>query len=264
MQLLGKVAIVTGSGRGIGRDIAFAYAAEGASVVVSDVDASTSDATAREIAAIGSAISVPADVTSAASVKALVDAAMAKFGRIDILVNNAMKIVPGKLEEIPEADWQTTVDIGLKGSFLMTQAVGRTMIARRSGCIINIASIAGIAPYNWAGSYSTVKAGLIMMTKQVAMEWGRYGIRANAIAPGFIRTPGTEAMYADDEIRAGREACTTIGRIGTGEDVAHMAVFLATEKASYMSGSIVEVDGGQAIGLYLAVPGRRFSGGRLD
>ena len=108
-----------------------------------------------------------------------------------------MKIVPGKLEALPEAAWDTTMNIGLKGAFLVSQACAKHMIAQKSGVIVNIASIAGLFPYNWAGAYSVVKAGLIMLTKLQAMEWAPYGIRANAITPGYIRTPGTEAMYAD-------------------------------------------------------------------
>ena len=108
-----------------------------------------------------------------------------------------MKIVPGKLEALPEEAWDTTMNIGLKGAFLVSQACARHMIAQKAGCIVNIASIAGLFPYNWAGAYSVVKAGLIMLTKLQAMEWAPYGIRANAITPGYIRTPGTEAMYAD-------------------------------------------------------------------
>jgi NAD(P)-dependent dehydrogenase (short-subunit alcohol dehydrogenase family) len=122
----------------------------------------------------------PADVSRKSDVDRLVDAAMREFGRIDILVNNAMKIVPGKLEELSEAAWDTTMNIGLRGAFLMSQAAARHMIERKSGCIVNIASIAGLFPYNWAGSYSVVKAGLIMVTKLPAVEWAPYGIQ------GFI------------------------------------------------------------------------------
>ena len=166
-------------------------------------------------------------------------------------------------EELSDEAWDATINIGLKGSFLMSQTVGKHMIAQKSGCIINVASIAGLSPYNFAGSYSSVKAGIIMFTKQIALEWGQYGIRCNAIAPGFIHTPGTEGMYSNAEIKKGREAFTPLGRIGTGDDVARIAVFLASEEASYTTGSVIETDGGQNVGLYMAVPGRSFSGGAL-
>ena len=175
-----------------------------------------------------------------------------------------MKIVPGKLEALPEAAWDTTMNIGLKGAFMVSQAAAKHMIAQKSGVIVNIASIAGLFPYNWAGAYSVVKAGLIMLTKLQAMEWAPYGIRANAITPGYIRTPGTEAMYADPEIYEGRRKGVPMGRVGSGEDIAGPAVFLASDELQYTTGSVVGADGGQAVGYFLTVPGRRFSGGRID
>jgi len=255
-----KVALVTGGGRGIGRDIALAYAREGAQVVINDIDPVTAEATAKECGGLA----IAADVAKSADITRMVDTIMAERGRIDILVNNAMKIVPGKLELLPEAAWDTTMNIGLKGAFLVSQAAARHMIVMNTGCIINIASIAGLFPYNWAGAYSVVKAGLIMLTKLQAMEWAPYGIRANAITPGYIRTPGTEAMYADPEIYEGRRKGVPMGRVGSGEDIAGPAIFLASDDARYTTGSVVGADGGQAVGYFLSVPGRRFSGGRID
>jgi NAD(P)-dependent dehydrogenase (short-subunit alcohol dehydrogenase family) len=265
MRLKDMVAIVTGSGRGIGRDIALAYAREGAHVVINDIDPATAAATAADAAKFTvRSLAQPCDVSRKAEVAGLVDAAVREFGRVDILVNNAMKIVPGKLEELTEEAWDTTMNIGLRGAFLVSQAVARHMIAQRSGCIVNIASIAGLFPYNWAGSYSVVKAGLLMLTKQQAVEWAPYGIRANAITPGYIRTPGTEAMYADPDIYEGRRKGVPMGRVGSGEDISGVAIFLASSDARYTTGSVVGADGGQAVGYFLSVPGRRFSGGRMD
>jgi 3-oxoacyl-[acyl-carrier protein] reductase len=265
MRLKDKVAIVTGSGRGIGRDIALAYAREGAQVVVSDIDPKTAEATAAETARLGNkGLALAADVAKSGDVKRLVESTVDQLGRIDILVNNAMKIAPGKLEELSEEAWDTTMNIGLRGAFLMSQAAARHMIAQRSGCIVNIASIAGLFPYNWAGSYSVVKAGLLMLTKLQALEWAPYGIRANAITPGYIRTPGTEAMYADPEIYEGRRKGVPMGRVGSGDDVTGVAVFLACDDSRYTTGSVVGADGGQAVGYFMSVPGRRFSGGRID
>ncbi len=265
MRLKNKVALVTGAGRGIGRDIALAYAREGAHVVVNDIDPATASATAKDAAALGSnSLAVVADVAKAADIARMVETVIAARGRIDILVNNAMKIVPGKLEALSETAWDTTMNVGLKGAFLTSQAAARHMIAQQAGAIVNIALIAGLFPYNWAGAYSVVKAGLIMLTKLQAMEWAPYGIRANAITPGYIRTPGTEAMYADPEIYEGRRKGVPMGRVGSGEDIAGPAIFLASDEARYTTGSVVGADGGQAVGYFLSVPGRRFSGGRVD
>jgi NAD(P)-dependent dehydrogenase (short-subunit alcohol dehydrogenase family) len=265
VRLKDKVAIITGAGRGIGRDIALAYAREGAHVVINDIDPATAEATANAAAVLGSkSLAVVADIAISADIARLVNAAVKELGRVDILVNNAMKIVPGKLEQLPEEAWDTTMNIGLKGAFLISQACAKHMIAQKSGVIVNIASIAGLFPYNWAGAYSVVKAGLIMLTKLQAMEWAPYGIRANAITPGYIRTPGTEAMYADPDIYEGRRKGVPMGRVGSGEDIAGPAVFLASEESRYTTGSVVGADGGQAVGYFLTVPGRRFSGGRID
>jgi 3-oxoacyl-[acyl-carrier protein] reductase len=265
MRLENRVAVVTGAGRGIGRDIALGYAREGAHIVVNDVNPETTAETAADIEKLGvRALPLVADVSLSEEVGRLFQTTIDTFGKVDILVSNAMKIVPGKLEELPEQAWDTTMNIGLKGSFLVGQAAARHMIPRKSGCIVNIASVAGYFPYNWAGAYSVVKAGLLMLTKLQALEWASYGIRVNAITPGYIRTPGTEAMYADQEIYEGRLKTVPMGRVGTGEDVAGIATFLASDDARYTTGSALGTDGGQAVGYFLTVPGRRFSGGRID
>ena len=263
MRLKDKIARHTGGGRGIGRDIALAYAREGAHVVINDVDPATASSTARSSRRPPASPWSPMCAKSA-DIARLIETTIDESGRIDIVVNNAMKIVPGKLEALPEESWDTTMNIGLKGAFLVSQAAARHMIAQKSGCIVNIASIAGLFPYNWAGAYSVVKAGLIMLTKLQAMEWAPYGIRANAITPGYIRTPGTEAMYADPEIYEGRRKGVPMGRVGSGEDIAGPAIFLASDDARYTTGSVLGADGGQAVGYFLSVPGRRFSGGRID
>lgn len=265
MRLKNKVALVTGAGRGIGRDIALAYARECAQIVVNDVDPTTANAVASEAVKLGTkSFAIAADISASHEPKRVVDRVVQEFGRIDIVVNNAMRIVPGKLEELPESAWDTTMNIGLKAAFLVSQAAAKHMIPQKSGCFVNIASVAGLFPYNWAGAYSVVKAGLIMLTKLQALEWAPYGIRSNAITPGYIRTPGTEAMYADAEIYEGRRRGVPMGRVGSGEDVTGVAVFLASEDAQYTTGSVVGADGGQAVGYFLSVPGRRFSGGRID
>ena len=265
LRLKDKVAIVTGGGRGIGRDISLAYAREGAHVVVSDIDPNTAKTTSDDIKKLGQkSIDCQTDVSKAADLNAMIEKTIKEYGRVDILVNNAMKIVPGKLEELPEAAWDTTMNIGLKGTFLASQAAAKHMIQQKSGCIVNISSIAGLFPYNWAGSYSVVKAGIIMLTKLQAMEWAPYGIRSNAITPGYIRTPGTEGMYADPVIFEGRRKGVPMGRVGSGDDITGVAIFLACDDSQYTTGSVVGADGGQAVGYFLSVPGRRFSGGSVE
>ncbi|OLB98248.1 MAG: hypothetical protein AUH30_08315 [Candidatus Rokubacteria bacterium 13_1_40CM_68_15] len=265
MRLDDKVAIVTGAGRGIGQAIALAYAREGAHVVVNDIDPATASTTAAEAAKLGSkSLAIPGDIAKRDDIARIVETTVRERGRVDVVVNNAMRIVPGKLEALTEEAWDTTMNIGLKGAFLLSQAAARHMIGRKSGCFVNIASVAGLFSYNWAGAYSVVKAGLIMLTRLMALEWAPYGVRANAIAPGYIRTPGTEGMYADPEIYEGRRKGVPMGRVGTGEDVAGVAVFLASDEARYTTAALLTCDGGQAVGYYLSVPGRRFSGGRID
>ena len=200
-----------------------------------------------------------ADIAKKDDIAQLLGDAMRAFGRIDIVVNNAMKIVPGKLEELSEDAWDTTMNIGLKGAFLVSQAAARQMIAQKSGCIVNIASIAGLFPYNWAGSYSVAKAGLLMRTKLQALEWAPYGIRANAITPGYIRTPGTEAMYADPEIYEGRRKGVPMGRVGGGEDVSGVAVFLASDylTESKAKAAKIQIESfGSALDLFFLDTGR--------
>ena len=209
VRLKDKVALVTGGGRGIGRDIVLAYAREGAHVVVNDVDPATAEATAKDASALGSkSLPLVADVAKSADIERLVTTIIKERGRIDIVVNNAMKIVPGKLEALPEAAWDTTMNIGLKGAFLVSQAAAKHMIAQKSGIIVNIASIAGLFPYNWAGAYSVVKAGLIMLTKLQAMEWAPYGTAPMRSRPAIsVRPEPRRCMPIRKSTRAGARAC---------------------------------------------------------
>ena len=212
MRLKDKVAVITGAGRGIGRDIALAYAREGAHVVINDVDPATSETTARDAAQLGSkSLAVVASVADTGGVNRLIDTVVRERGRIDIVVNNAMRIVPGKLEELPESAWDATMNVGLKGAFMVSQAAARHMIRQNSVCFVNIASIAGLFPYNWAGAYSVVKAGLLMLTKLQAMEWapmesarmqsrratfGRREPRRCTPTPRFMKVVARESRWA--------------------------------------------------------------------
>ena len=202
----------TGGGRGIGRDIALAYAREGAHVVVNDVDPATGDATAKDAAALGSkSLPVVADVAKSADINRLVDTIVKERGRIDIVVNNAMKIVPGKLEALPETAWDTTMNIGLKGAFLVSQAAAKHMMAQKSGAIVNIASIAGLFPYNWAGAYSVVKAGLIMLTKLRRWSGRLTAFVPMRSRPAISARPAPRRCTIRKSTKAGARACRWAG-----------------------------------------------------
>lgn len=255
MKLENMVAIVTGSSRGIGRAIALAFAREGADLVVNDLDLEGAEKVASEVEALGRrALAVKADVSRSDEVSHLVKSALAEFEKIDVLVNNAGILLAAPLEEISEEYWDRVLDVNLKGTFLCSQAVGREMIKRRKGSIINIGSIAGCMSYSMAGSYGPSKAAVINLTKQLAMEWAKYNIRVNAINPGLIRTPFTEPIYTDEEVLRKRIQMIPLGRIGTPEDVAEVAVFLASEDSSYVTGQTIMVDGGLAESMFLRIP----------
>ena len=247
MNLRDKVALVTGAGRGIGLGIAQALAAEGARVAVCDISARLLDEALAQIQALGGqALAFEMDVTSKPQIYRVVGDVVARWGPVDILVNNAgiYEVLP--VEEISEAQWDRVLAVNLKGAFLCCQAVIPGMKERRSGHIVNIASSAGKTGGTLAGAhYSASKAGLINLTKQLARELGPFGITVNAVAPGRIDTPMIHSVSdAENEAFAQR---TPLGRLGTPEDVAHAVVFLASERASFITGEIVDVNGGLLI-----------------
>ncbi|MCL7451663.1 MAG: SDR family oxidoreductase [Anaerolineae bacterium] len=247
MNLRDKVVLVTGAGRGIGLGIAQALAAEGARVAVCDISARLLDEALTQIQALGGqALAFEMDVTSKPQISRVVGEVVARWGTVDILVNNAgiYEVLP--VEEISEAQWDRVLAVNLKGAFLCCQAVIPAMKEQRSGRIVNIASSAGKTGGTLAGAhYSASKAGLINLTKQLARELGPFGITVNAVAPGRIDTPMIHAVSdAENEAFAQR---TPLGRLGTPEDVAHAVVFLASERASFITGEIVDVNGGLLI-----------------
>jgi 3-oxoacyl-[acyl-carrier protein] reductase len=237
-----KAAVVTGSARGIGRVIAQGLAWGGAKVVVSDIDQDACDKTAAEI---GAAAAVRADVTKAGDVEQLFKAAMERFGRIDILVNNAGITRDGLMVRMDEKDWDTVLDINLKGAFLVTKSAARIMMKQRYGRIVNISSVVGLTGNAGQANYSASKAGLIALTKTSAKELGSRGVTVNAVAPGFIETEMTAALpEAAREMFLGK---VVLGRPGTPEDVAKAVLFLASDEAAYVTGQVLAVDGGMLI-----------------
>jgi NAD(P)-dependent dehydrogenase (short-subunit alcohol dehydrogenase family) len=245
-DLSGKVALVTGAGRGLGRCISLALAHAGADVALGLRLLDAHGGLPGEIAALGRrALPLQMDVTQLGQISQAVDDAVAHFERIDILVNNA-GIAPGNLaEDVTQADFDATLAVNLKGTFFASQAVGRVMIRQRSGCIINVSSQAGFAALPTESIYCMTKAGLVHLTKCLAVEWGKYGITVNAVAPTFIETPGTEECLADPAFRADVvERIAALHRIGKPMEVAGAVVFLASPAASLITGHTMVIDGG--------------------
>ncbi len=245
-RLVGKVALVTGGSRGIGRAIALGLAEAGADVVIASRNLPDLEAVAHEISLKGrKALPVSANIRHLAEIDNLVKKAVDEFSRIDILVNNAAtNVVFDSVFEIDERAWDIIVGLNLKGYFFLSQAVGKEMREKGSGSIINVTSEDGIRPRIGAGVYSISKAGIIMLTQVLAQEWGQYNIRVNGIAPGVVKTRFSEALWGNLIIRERTEDSAALGRIGEPEEIAGAAVFLASEASSYITGQTIMIDGG--------------------
>lgn len=265
MMLDGKKIIVTGGGSGIGRATCVLAAREGADVAVADINRETAEETAGLVRAEGrEALVIEMDTSKKADAERMAAEARAAFGAIDGLVCSAIKLVPGKLEELAEEDWDMVMDIGLKGYFLCGQAAGLTMIEQGAGSIVFVSSIGGMQTYPLAGAYSVCKAGTIMLAKLFGVEWAPRGVRANAVSPGQVRTPMTEAMFQDPEIAAGRAGVVPMGRVGLPEEIAEACVFLLSDRARYITAANLPVDGGQVESKMIHTPGRSWGGRKVD
>jgi NAD(P)-dependent dehydrogenase (short-subunit alcohol dehydrogenase family) len=243
-----KVAIVTGGGKGIGKAIALAYARSGADVVVCGRHRETLEDTRQAIQAHGhKALAIPADVSKIPDIKNVVSQTLSEFGAVDILVNNAGVNRTGPSLDVTEETWNFIIDTNLKGVFFFCQEVGRHMIERRKGKIINISSIMGDWGLGFNVPYCSSKGGLTLLTKALALEWAPYGIHVNAIGPGYVRTDQVEWSLRDPVLGPRIQAKMPM-RVGDVEDIEGAAVFLASDASNYISGRTLFVDGAQAVG----------------
>jgi len=245
-DLAGDVALVTGAARGLGRAISLSLAHAGADVALGLRDVKTGRDLAREIESMGRRVlPLQMDMTQLDQITRAVDDTAAHFGHLDILVNNAGLSPENLAENVREEDFDVTLRVNLKGTFFTSQAAGRIMILQKRGCIINMSSQAGFVALPTESVYCMTKAAIVHLTKCLAVEWGKYNIRVNAVAPTFIRTPGTEQALADPAFRSNViESIAGLHRIGEPVEVAGAVVFLASPAAALITGHTVLIDGG--------------------
>ncbi|MGB9804601.1 SDR family NAD(P)-dependent oxidoreductase [Desulfofundulus sp.] len=244
-SLNGKVALVTGSTKGIGYGIALALAQAGADLVIVSRNQADCDRVAGEVRGTGRrAIGVATDVTQNDQVQSLVERTMAEYGRIDILVNNAGTAITKRAEDLTEADFDRVVALDQRAVFFVAQAVGRQMIRQGGGRIINVASILGLVGERQVLPYCVAKGGVIQMTRALALEWAKYNINVNALCPGYVITPMNEADLKNEKIYNHLIKNIPMRRLGQVEDMVGAVVFLASDAASYMTGQCLVIDGG--------------------
>jgi NAD(P)-dependent dehydrogenase (short-subunit alcohol dehydrogenase family) len=254
LSLENKVALVTGSRRGIGKAIALTFAEAGADVAVSDcvIDDGELKAVAEQITKLGQrALVIKADISQKRDVENMARSMMDKFGGVDILVNNAGIVLPvpvlevTEVLEVPNDNWNRMIDVNLKGCYLCSQAIGKIMVKQKQGNIVNIASVSGLHVANTLNVvYNITKAGVIMLTRTLAKELAAYNIRANAIAPGGVRTDLLKPVWTNPEYLKRVEASIPMKRIAEPVEIANVALFLASDTSSYITGQVIPVDGG--------------------
>ena len=244
-RLDGRVALVTGSAQGLGKDIALTLAQAGASLILADMGVAAE--TAKQVEAVGSrCISIQADVSNEKAVESLVQQALHHYGKIDVLINNAgisqLSFIPTEESSIEE--WDGVIAVNLRGTFLCCKCIGKEMIKSGGGSIVNISSTAGITGVPRAPAYSASKGGIILLTKSLALEWARYNIRVNAIAPHYLETALSEGLRASEKAYTGLVKQIPLGRFGKTSEIVGAVLFLASGASSYMTGSVVVSDGG--------------------
>lgn len=251
----GRICVVTGSGGGIGEAIARSFAAAGAAVALLDLKVAQVEQIASDLRAKGQkAIGVGVDVSSPASVAAAVECVTQEFGIADILVNNAGFIRFGALEDVAPDDWSAMMDVNLRGYLLCAQGFGRSMLARGQGTMVHIASIAAGEAHPYCSAYTPSKAAVVALNEQMVLEWAPRGIRTNCVSPGLIRTPLSEAFYARPEIGDARREAVPLRQIGSPQNISDAVLFLASNRAAYICGANLVVDGGLVQTSMLRVP----------
>ena len=255
LRLTGRICVVTGAGSGIGRAVATAMVGVGAVVALLDRNGASCDRVAAELGGQGSRVlSIECDTSDPKSVGAAAEEVSRAFDGCDVLVNNAGLLRAGPLESLSLEDWNHLLSVNLTGYLLCAQAFGRPMLAKRRGSIVHVASVAAHHPQPRSGAYSASKAGVAILSRQLAVEWGPSGIRSNVVSPGLIRTPLSEAFYQTPGVSERRAQVVPSRRVGTPEDIADVVLYLASDRAAYVNGADVAVDGGFAAVLMDTVP----------
>ena len=244
-DLVGNIALVTGGSRGIGAAVALSLAEAGADVAVSARDLESLTETCSRIEALGQkSVPIACDVTRTSMISEAISTVVRELGPIDILINNAGVNLPRPAVEVSEDQWDVILDTNLKGAFFCAQHVGRSMVARRGGRIVNIASAAGLIPARERAAYCASKAGLIMLTRVLALEWAEFGVTVNAVAPTFVETELAAQTLSRPGMRAFWESRIPLGRLATTADVAAAVRYLVSPEANFITGIVLPVDGG--------------------
>jgi len=263
LGLQGKICVVTGGGGGIGRATGVGFAEVGAAgVALLDNNLANAEISAEQVRATGArAIAVQCDIADAASVRAAADCVAADLGAVDVLVHNAGILRAGPLSTIAEAEWHALMNVNLTGYLLCAQAFGAVMRERGRGALVHIASIAATNPQPWSGAYSVSKAGVHMLSRQLAYEWGPHGVRSNVVSPAMVRTPMSESFYITPGVTEARSALAPLRAISASIDIANAVIFLASQRASYITGQEILVDGGVSHALMGLMPRPGFGQG---
>jgi NAD(P)-dependent dehydrogenase (short-subunit alcohol dehydrogenase family) len=255
LGLSGRVCVVTGGGGGIGRATALSFAQAGARVAAVDRDERGLEATRVELTRLdGDHVVTNCDTTNPDSVTAVSETIQKSLGPCDVLVNTAAVLRPGALDTLSLAEWNAVLSVNLTGYFLCAQVFGRQMRAHRRGSLVHVSSIAGSHAQGQSGAYSVSKAGVIMLSRQLADEWGPHGIRSNVVSPGMVITPMSQSFYDTPGVTERRSAVVPMRRVGMPQDMADAILFLASDRASYVNGDEITVDGGYANMLMNLVP----------